>query len=149
MDLVDARCHLEEVIAGLAGVRRTDADLDALRRHMGDMEASQTDTPRFVEADKAFHAALAAASGNGTLQRIMSSIASLLGVWIGRVMTQETNFTPTIGEHHRLLAALEAGDPDAARAAAAAHMARARARLERSLGENGEFDPNLTLGSVA
>lgn len=149
MDLVDARCHLEEVIAGLAGVRRTDADLDALRRHMGDMEASQTDTPRFVEADKAFHAALAAASGNGTLQRIMSSIASLLGVWIGRVMTQETNFTPTIGEHHRLLAALEAGDPDAARAAAAAHMARARARLERSLGEDGEFDPNLTLGSVA
>jgi len=61
------------------------------------LSASQTDTQRFVEADKAFHAALAEASGNGTLQRIMSSIASLLGVWIGRVMTQETNFTPTIG----------------------------------------------------
>ena len=137
LDLVEARCHLEEIIAGLAGVRRTDADLESLRLHMADMEASQSDTPRFVEADKAFHTALAVASGNSTLHRIMASVASLLGVWISRVMTQETNFAPTIGEHRRLLAAIEAGDPEAARQAAAAHMARARSRLERSFAASG------------
>jgi GntR family transcriptional repressor for pyruvate dehydrogenase complex len=80
---------------------------------------------------------VAEASGNSTLQRIMLSIASLLRVWIGRVMQQETNFTPTCDEHRRVLAAIEAGDPVAAREAAAAHMHRARSRLERSLRESG------------
>ncbi len=136
-DLVEARCHLEEVITALAGERRSDADLEDLHRLMAEMEASKHDTERFVEADMAFHAKVAEASGNSTLQRIMLSIASLLRVWIGRVMQQETNFTPTCEEHRRVLAAIEAGDPVAAREAAAAHMHRARSRLERSLREPG------------
>ena len=134
-DLVEARCHLEEVITALAGERRSDADLEDLHRLMAEMEAAKHDTERFVAADMAFHAKVAEASGNSTLQRIMASIASLLRVWIGRVMQQETNFTPTCDEHRRVLAALEAGDPVAAREAAAAHMHRARSRLERSLRE--------------
>jgi len=134
-DLVEARCHLEEVISALAGERRSDADLEDLHRLMAEMEAAKHDTERFVAADMAFHAKVAEASGNSTLQRIMASIASLLRVWIGRVMQQETNFTPTCDEHRRVLAALEAGDPVAAREAAAAHMHRARSRLERSLRE--------------
>ena len=135
-DLVEARCHLEEVLTSLAGERRSDADLEDLRRLMAEMEASTHDTERFVAADLAFHAKVAEASGNSTLQRVMLSIASLLGVWIGRVMQEETNITPACEEHRRVLVAIEAGDPVAARAAAAAHMQRARSRLERSLGDS-------------
>lgn len=137
MDLVEARCHLEAIITALAGTRRSDADLEDLYRLMGEMEASKHDNERFVAADMAFHAKVAEASGNSTLQRIMLSIASLLRVWIGRVMQQETNFTPTCEEHRRVLAAIEAGDPEAAQQAAAAHMQRARTRLERSLRSSG------------
>ena len=137
LDLVEARCHLEEAITSLAGERRSDADLEDLRQLMAEMEASKHDTERFVAADLAFHAKLAEASRNRTLQRIMLSIASLLRVWIGRVMQDEVNLTPACEEHRRMLAAIEVGDPVAARAAAAAHMDRARSRLERSLSESG------------
>jgi len=132
-DLVEARCHLEEIITALAAERRSDDDVDELRRLFAEMEASQEDTERFVRADMAFHSRLAAACGNGTMKRMMSGITMLLDVWIHRVMTQAGSFDPTLAEHRRILAAVEAADADAARAAAAAHMTRARGRLERSL----------------
>ena len=144
MDLVEARCHLEEVVTALAGARRSDSDLECLCQLMAEMEASKHDTERFVAADMAFHAKVAEASGNSTLQRVMSSIAALLRVWIGRVMQQETNFTPTCDEHRRVLAAIEAGDPEAARQASAAHMQRARSRLERSLRQSGAAAGGVT-----
>lgn len=133
LDLVEARCHLEEIIAKLAAVRRSDADVEELRRLLAEMQSSQADRDRFVTADMAFHAKLAEASGNGTLQRMMAGITTLLQVWIRRVMRQADSYAPTLEEHGRLFAAIEAGDESAAAVAAAAHMARARARLERSL----------------
>lgn len=135
-ELVEARCHLEEIVAGLAGERRTEQDVEDLRRLYAEMEASQSDRDRFVSADMAFHAKLAEACGNGTLQRMMSGITTLLQVWIRRVMSQAGSFAPTLSEHRLLLAAIEAGDAGAARIAAAAHMDRARRRLERSLVED-------------
>jgi DNA-binding GntR family transcriptional regulator len=64
---------------------------------------------------------------------MMSGITMLLEVWIQRVMSQAGSFEPTLAEHRLLLDAVIIGDPEAAKTAAAAHMDRARRRLERSL----------------
>jgi GntR family transcriptional repressor for pyruvate dehydrogenase complex len=136
LDLVEARCHLEAVIAGLAASRRSEEDIEALRRLLAEMEVSQSNTGRFVHADMAFHARTAAACGNGTLERMMSGITVLLQVWIRRVMQQPESYAPTLDEHRRLFAAIEVGDVDGAQAAAAAHMRQARTRLERSLADD-------------
>lgn len=130
LDLVEARCHLEEIIAELAATRRTDDHIEKLRTLLAQMEASQDDSDCFTRADMAFHATISEACGNGTLQRIMDSITTLLQVWIGRVMRQPGSFAPTLEEHGRLFSAIEAGDEEAARSAAAAHMSRARERLK-------------------
>jgi GntR family transcriptional repressor for pyruvate dehydrogenase complex len=152
LELVEARCHLEEIIAMLAAARRTDEDVEELRRLLAEMEVSQGDLDRFVNADLAFHTKVSEACGNGTLQRMMAGITMLLQVWIRRVMRKADSYAPTLEEHRQLFAAIEAGDEDAARLAAAAHMSRARSRLEssltldedeveRTLEEGGEIKP--------
>lgn len=132
-ELVEARCHIEVVLARLAAERRTEEDVVALRDLLAEMEASQEDRERFVTADMAFHSRMSQASGNGTLQRMMAGVTMLLEVWIRRVMSRADSYTPTLQEHGRLFAAIEAGDPVEAATAAQAHMDRARARLEASL----------------
>jgi GntR family transcriptional repressor for pyruvate dehydrogenase complex len=132
-ELVEARCHIEVILARLAAERRTEEDVEALRTLLAEMHSSQEDRDRFVTADMAFHARMSDASGNGTLQRMMAGITMLLQVWIHRVMSQADSYLPTLQEHGRLFKAIEAGDPEEAGAAAQAHMDRARARLEASL----------------
>lgn len=146
LDLVEARCHLEEVVAELAASRRNDRHVEELYALLTQMKASQDDIEQFVTADMAFHAKLAEASGNGTIQRIMSGITLLLEVWIRRVMRQAGSFDPTIDEHRRIYEAVQASDVAGARAAAAGHMDHARARLEQSLAQRHELDtaPELT-----
>jgi GntR family transcriptional repressor for pyruvate dehydrogenase complex len=137
-ELVEARCHVEVIMARLAAERRDDDDVEALRALLAEMEASQADRDRFVTADMAFHGRVSSAAGNGTLQRMMAGVTMLLEVWIRRVMSQAESYAPTLNEHARLFAAIEAGDPEEAAAAAQAHMDRARARLESSLQGDGE-----------
>ncbi len=141
LDLVEARRYLEVVVAGLAAERRDDGDLEALRGYLREMEASAGDPDEFVAADVAFHLTVARASRNETLDRIMSSVRSLLHVWISRVMHSSGSFQPSVDEHAAVLAALEVGDADAARAAMQAHMDSAYERLASTLQEHAEQLP--------
>jgi GntR family transcriptional repressor for pyruvate dehydrogenase complex len=131
-DLVEARRHLEVILAGLAAERRDDAALAELRDLLDVMHASRKDPDGFVAADMAFHLRIAEAAGNETLFRVMSSVRSLLLVWMTRV-------GPTVGlglsadEHDPIYRAIEAGDVAGARTAMAAHMDWAVERLEETL----------------
>jgi GntR family transcriptional repressor for pyruvate dehydrogenase complex len=137
-DLVETRHHLEIVVAGLAATRRTAATVDELRRVLTEMEMVTGEPVRFGAADVAFHLCLADAAGNEVLSRMLVSIGQLLGVWIARVLTRPESYQPTLTEHAAVLDAIAAGDAVAARAAMAAHMEGATARLTASIGEGGE-----------
>jgi GntR family transcriptional repressor for pyruvate dehydrogenase complex len=131
-DLVEARRYLEVVLAGLAAERRDEAALGGLRDCVQRMHASRDDPAGFVAADMAFHLQIAEAAGNETLFQVMTSVRSLLLVWMTRV-------GPTVGlglsadEHDPIYRAIEAGDAAAARTAMEAHMTWAVARLEETL----------------
>jgi GntR family transcriptional repressor for pyruvate dehydrogenase complex len=133
-DLVEARSELEVVVAGLAAERRDDAALAELRRHLTVMQTT-TDNDEFVRSDVAFHLEIVRATGNQSLRQIMGSIRSLIEVWITRVAYAAGSRPATWAEHAAVYEALERGDPTAARAAMAEHMAGATQRLRGTLAE--------------
>jgi GntR family transcriptional repressor for pyruvate dehydrogenase complex len=132
-DLVEARRHLEEILAGLAAERRDEADLVELHRLFEDMRSAAGDPDRFVAADVAFHLRVTEAARNETLGGVVGGIRALLHVWISRVMHTPGSFEPSVLEHAEVLAALDAGDVLAARAAMRAHMDGAVGRLEATM----------------
>jgi GntR family transcriptional repressor for pyruvate dehydrogenase complex len=135
LDLVEARQKVEADIAGLAALRRDEADLIELRRLLVRMEqlSRVSGSPgEFVDADVAFHLRVAEASRNTALRDILSGIQALLRVWIGRVIAAG-NREVSYQEHIPILAAIEAGDVVAAEAAMEAHMRSAAGRLEQAL----------------
>jgi GntR family transcriptional repressor for pyruvate dehydrogenase complex len=127
-DLIEARSHLEIVVAGLAAERRTADDLARLHEYVQAM-AEASDTTAFVDADIRFHMRLAESASNVSLLQIMASISSLLHVWIDRVRRAEVDNRRSTEEHVSVLQAVEKGDPEAARAAMSAHMGSATRRL--------------------
>lgn len=139
-DIVEARQHLEVILAGLAAQRRDDADLFELSRLLGEMRDA-TDASSFVTADVAFHLRVAQAAGNESLTQIMTSIRSLLQVWITRVMEAGESFQPSLDEHVAVYDAIRAGDPPTARRAMETHMEDAGRRLETTLKDNGQELP--------
>lgn len=135
LDLVDARQHLEIMIAGLAAERRLDSDLGDIKRALKGM-TRRTDADAFVEADIAFHIAVAAAAHNTVLLDVLNSVRSLLRVWIRRSIAQAGGTRGSHLEHVPILEAIVVGDPIAASAAMSQHMSAAAVRLRRSIAED-------------
>src|SRR5207245_3924455 len=77
-----------------------------------------------VEADVAFHAVIARATGNPVLTSLLASLATRtlrVRLWHGR--TADDALEVTREEHRRIYEAIMQGDPELARAAAPAHIA--------------------------
>ncbi|MCX5254381.1 FadR family transcriptional regulator [Streptomyces canus] len=122
--LIEARRLIENGACELAASRRTEEDLEELRRHLAVMrEAAEVgDTEQFVQADIDFHDTVMRATGNLFVPLLFEPFGPLLVE--GR---RETSAVPeirtnAIAHHETVLAALESGSPDAARTAMDGHM---------------------------
>lgn len=133
--LLEMRMGLEIEMADLAAQRRSDSDLAALRRALAMMDESrEVDTS--VAADAAFHRAIAAATGNEYFVRF----TEFLGVRLvpsrrlylqGSEPRVHQRYAQTINrDHEAIYAAIEAGDPAAARRAARRHMDKSAKRYQ-------------------
>jgi GntR family transcriptional repressor for pyruvate dehydrogenase complex len=132
-DLMEVRTHLEVTVAGLAAERRSDEQVAILRRLIDDMERADGDIAAYVEADLSLHLTIAEASGNQVLASLLGSIRALLRVWATRVLEAAGEVETSLAVHVPIVEAIERGDADAARAAMAAHMARATNRLQAAV----------------
>jgi GntR family transcriptional repressor for pyruvate dehydrogenase complex len=137
-DLMETRRLLEVEIAGLAAARRGDADVATLRTAIETMRTASDDIPAYVDADVAFHLALATASGNQVLADLLRSIRSLLDVWARRVLEAAGETATSLRMHEPILRAVEKGNPQAARAAMLRHMDRAERRLRAAVSASPE-----------
>jgi DNA-binding GntR family transcriptional regulator len=129
-----ARLILEPPAAGLAARNATAEDLDAMREaivahraHLGEIAAAFT-------ANRAFHLALVAASGNAHLTRFAESL------WAGRVglrvyeVQSDTAFIAVDADQHEAIAdAVEAGDPALAERVTREHIGFAMATFVEHL----------------
>ena len=132
LDLVEARSELEVSAAGMAAVRRDEADLAAMAAQVEAMAAS-TDADVRTAADLAFHAALTAAAHNVVVRDVLGNLHGMLATWIRRVIDVASDVGSAEEEHAAVLAAVRSGDAAAARAAMTLHMEGSRRRLERTV----------------
>jgi DNA-binding FadR family transcriptional regulator len=133
------RTSLERDAAVAAALHRTDTDLDAIRAAAAARRAAcdDPDRSRFVEADVAFHRAVVAATGNPVLIDLYAGLTEALQRTVSEIDARDDDPAAFPG-HDELAAAIAAGDPDAARAAADRYLDAAHAIVDRASTEPGE-----------
>ncbi|BBA96542.1 putative GntR family transcriptional regulator [Actinacidiphila reveromycinica] len=122
LHVAELRSSLEASAAGLAAARRDDADLrrlDALmeRRERAWESGSAED---FVQADATWHLAVVAASHNDVFTTLYADLGEVLRDFLRADVGSELRPGDHV-DHARLLAAIRAGDADAAAAEARDH----------------------------
>ncbi|GGQ76924.1 FadR/GntR family transcriptional regulator [Streptomyces asoensis] len=134
VELLEVRRILESTATALAAARITPAELAAVEGHLAAMNA--TDDPEEILAhDLEFHRVIAAAAGNETMAAILEGLSSRTfraRVWRG--YREVGAFARTRREHTAIHRALAARDPEAARAAAAAHVGEVEEWLRAQVG---------------
>lgn len=143
VDVMELRLAVEVGSAGLAAERGRRGDLAAIRRALARMdEAVAADQPA-IDQDFDFHRAIAAASGNPQFVRILELLGriviprqSVRGV--ERTAGEQRRYLETVqAEHARILEAIEAHDPAAARLAMRTHLSRGLARYRALASSTG------------
>jgi DNA-binding FadR family transcriptional regulator len=119
---VEVREILEPEIAALAAARAEPQHVSMMRDAVEVMDDSGHDVDAFIEADLDFHLALAEAAANPLILSLIDSIVGLLREQ--RTRTFYVDGGPQRGQYHhkRILKAVEARDPEAARSAMRAHL---------------------------
>jgi DNA-binding FadR family transcriptional regulator len=128
MKLLEMRVAIEAEMAALAAERRGPADIEALYGHLMAMSPDTQTVDETVDADVAFHRALARATGNQYFERFIDFLGLRLvpprKVYLaGRDEVAHRDYLRGIWkEHEAIYNAVEKGDPKAAGAAARLHM---------------------------
>lgn len=135
-ELLHARRVIEGEIAALAATRARRRDREQIRAAIDAMRSRLDDGVTPLEADGAFHEAVAQASGNAvlleTVQAYWHSRHGRLFEQLGGHFESRSVWRLAITEHEAVLAAIEARDADAARTAMHRHMDRTHARFSAS-----------------
>jgi DNA-binding FadR family transcriptional regulator len=119
-ELHQMRELLEPELAAMAAAAISDETLARLRDALDRMASLESAPDAYLEVDHEFHMEICRAANNRILDRIMYSAR-----WLGTASRRVTNqgSLPSATEHHtRIYRALEARDPDAARAAMRTHV---------------------------
>lgn len=133
VEVMEARRIVEPRIAALVAARITNEDLQELHQLLARMRAAAAESPAleglsFGALDLEFHCLVADASGNAVLARFVEGVASYADQHIWRSLRQSSyRREPTLArrfvQHHEaLVAAIEAGDGEAAARAMESHL---------------------------
>jgi DNA-binding FadR family transcriptional regulator len=133
VELYEVRRILEAAAAALAAARIDEAGKTDLRQRLESMGSADS-VEDLVEADVAFHAVIARATGNAVLTSLLASLSTRtmrVRLWHGR--RADHALDETRDEHRRIYEAIVSGDPELARAAATAHIASGERWLRSQL----------------
>jgi DNA-binding FadR family transcriptional regulator len=133
-EVLSARRLIESEIAAIAARVATDSAIDAILQAVVEMEKNHDNYSSNEQADRNFHLAIARATGNSAL------VGSLTYLWDQRgrlwhklkehFQTEELR-QETLKDHRRILEAIAAHDPAAARKAMRAHLERVTRTFSR------------------
>ncbi|MGQ3001100.1 MAG: FadR/GntR family transcriptional regulator [Hydrogenophaga sp.] len=136
IQMVEVRRALEAEVAGLAAQRRTAADVRQIRQAIATLDKAVEAGGDGVQEDVAFHRAIADAASNPFLLSTLQYLSRFLHGATRVTRANEArrgDFARQVKEEHQaILAAIEASDPAAARAAAFDHMNNAIRRIEEA-----------------
>jgi DNA-binding FadR family transcriptional regulator len=145
-ELLAVRGMLEIPAAALAAEHRTEEHLATLRTAI--LDASTADLEELLFAHNVFHVAIAEASGNSLLALLTRPLYLLANAReVSETITRDF-WAVVIDDHQAILRAVERGDPEGARAAAAAHVDRLVA-ASASEGRDGGLTATPAEGSAS
>lgn len=127
--IIEARLHLEPVIAALAAEHRSEAHLAELKEQIAQMKAHLEDRATFIDADVAFHQCLARAAGNPIFHVFMAALTDLLREVQYRYPDQLQHREASLRFHERIDAAVQSRDASAASSAMREHIQYIAERL--------------------
>jgi GntR family transcriptional regulator, transcriptional repressor for pyruvate dehydrogenase complex len=122
--LLEVRDMLEVPAAGLAALRHEPGQLDELRATLFDPGGIPTDG--LFPRNRSFHEALLRMAGNPLLEVVTQPVFRVLGERFVREAAPKRFWSQVDADHRSILAAVAAGDEDAARAAMHDHLGRLR-----------------------
>jgi GntR family transcriptional repressor for pyruvate dehydrogenase complex len=125
-NLIEIREILEPRIAALAAERAEESDIQAMQAAIEAMDLTIDDAEAFIEADLAFHLALAHATGNVLIPLLIDPIVDMLQEQRIRIFNMEQGSERGQYHHKQILASIVAHDPTAAHDAMEAHLAQVR-----------------------
>jgi DNA-binding FadR family transcriptional regulator len=131
--LVEMREIIEPAAAAAAASHRTPAQLAAIEAAFALMDASAT-LDEWAHADLVFHEALLHATGNELLMSLFSVIETALGMFFVLSARNVSNFKYSLPHHRRVMEAIAARQPDAARKAMQAMIGDSQANLKKHRG---------------
>jgi GntR family transcriptional repressor for pyruvate dehydrogenase complex len=133
-ELMDARLVVELGTVTLACKNADRSDLEEMERLIREMEGflRTKDYARYSDLDLRFHFALARASGNKVLQRILEDIRGLLSQLLKEVVL----YLPGMAEkgrnyHRQILRGLRNKDPESTQEAIRSHIASVAAAAKK------------------
>lgn len=124
-ELFEIRLMIEPEAAALAAERAHASDIAEIGEAFAEMTKVSPSSPAAIDADLRFHRAILAAGKNALLHQMGHLIA--VGLYISH-QTSSESFTVFLPQHGKVLEAIRARDPKAARRA-----------MEKLLGETREF----------
>jgi GntR family transcriptional regulator, transcriptional repressor for pyruvate dehydrogenase complex len=143
-ELYDVRLILEPAAAAKAAANRTTDDLVAIRRARTHFHVAYEMQSPVWEADIEFHQAIAAASGNRVLARILAPMSDLLRHTRRATGTIPAAVELALHQHDEIAEAIEDGSSDRAHRAMTTHMESAI----WAISELGELVPTSTADDV-
>lgn len=121
-EIFEMRHLLEPQIAAVAATR---ADQDEVLRMAEILEEQQQQLARGetgVDADTAFHFALASATHNSALIKVVSAVEDILRLSRDRSLQEPGRAERSLASHHQILEKVRTGDADGARQAMEYHL---------------------------
>jgi GntR family transcriptional repressor for pyruvate dehydrogenase complex len=141
-EYLECRRLLEVEAAGLAAERADDTAIDQLSEAFAAMRLTAEGAKNnpageqlYRAADVAFHRAVIQAAGNPVLGRMTEPIHRALSATFGALARPRMRFERGLPEHERILDAVRAHDPAAAREAMRAHLLTVERYLREYAGE--------------
>jgi GntR family transcriptional repressor for pyruvate dehydrogenase complex len=130
-DLFELRRLLECEAAALAAERRAARHLRAMDTAVAEMEAGLDDADVFIDADLAFHLAIAEATRNPLIGHSMYAIRDVIRRALQSIFRVPDSPERAVDEHRRIRTAIAEGAGDLARTEMRAHLERVEADARR------------------
>lgn len=146
-DVVQTRLLLEDAVAAtLAG--RAERDLTAAHRVLDAMDVGGLTPAEFLALDAELHLALADSSGNSVVAAMMAGLRTSIESYVQEGAAAVTDWASMAdglrAEHRAIVAAIDAGDAQAARALVRAHITGYYERTGSLTLQQGARSPRTT-----
>ena len=121
-DIIEAREALEVKLAGLAAVRRSEAETATIDAGITKMESAIEAGDRGIDGDEMFHKAITTAAHSTLIAKLMHEISSLIRENRIESLSQKDRPRASLAAHRRIADAVRKQDPQQASRAMADHI---------------------------